>query len=138
MSYADEIFEKSKDDRAMIVGSEIRGAIHEVRNERDALKVQIGKLAEDNLSVQHRAAVENTRLREALQKYGEHKYWCAWYVAGLTRALITPDCNCGFDAVLRPAGAKPPDVFHAALDETNAIYGGAMGRLAGEKEGKGG
>ena len=100
MSYADEIFEKSKDDRAMIVGSEIRGAIHEVRNERDALKVQIGKLAEDNLSVQHRAAVENTRLREALVKYGLHRGGC-----GLIDGKIK--CTCGFIAALRPAEEKP-------------------------------
>jgi hypothetical protein len=41
MSYADEIFERSKNDRAMIVGSEIRGAIQEVRDERDALKADL-------------------------------------------------------------------------------------------------
>jgi hypothetical protein len=38
MGFADEIFERSKDDRAMIVGGEIRGAIQEVRDERDELR----------------------------------------------------------------------------------------------------
>jgi len=37
MSFAVEIFEKSKNDRTMIVGSEIRGAIQEAWNERDEL-----------------------------------------------------------------------------------------------------
>jgi len=35
--------------------------------ERDALKAEVARLATGNLAAQHRAAVENTRLREALR-----------------------------------------------------------------------
>jgi hypothetical protein len=38
-----------------------------LRTERDALKAEVARLATGNLAAQHRAAVENTRLREALE-----------------------------------------------------------------------
>jgi hypothetical protein len=125
MSYADEIFEKSKDDRAMIVGSEIRGAIHEVRNERDALKAEVTALKKDDFDMLRIAESENeflktemtrltkerdfaradcrrlreieTRLRETLGKYGVHSEGCD------CGCVPTPEgsvCDCGFDAAL--------------------------------------
>lgn len=46
MKLSDELFERSKDDRAMIVGSEIRAAIQEQRNEIETLERQRDELLE--------------------------------------------------------------------------------------------
>lgn len=41
-----------------------------------------------------RLAKENERLREALEKYGDHKYECS------IRTYPDNPCTCGFDSVL--------------------------------------
>lgn len=40
------------------------------------------------------AASDVARLREALKRYGHHRWWCR-IIVGLT-------CNCGFEAALKP------------------------------------
>lgn len=70
-----EIFEKSKDDKSIIVGSEVRALIAEVRgllrDEKSACE-RGNRLAQENQSLQSQLAIA----REALERIGAFEGAC--------------------------------------------------------------